>query len=175
MSYYVEIDSSTRDVDTYASPNKYTLFPDQVSTWFKSGFGTEQTVRMSSKILNVVVPYKDALLLVPRLYLDIHTQGFDDSYKIKCVDGNHRRAKFVLLLDKIQYDSADTAVWIHYKSCMNPILRFGPGYPVSIEIFTIDGETLVSVDTNPITATEQTFIHLELTPFSNTPTRVDTY
>lgn len=180
MSYYIELDSSTRNRHAYANPHKYEVEPPQVDTWSHSTFATQSTIRMSVRVENVIIPYTDALLDEPRLYMDFHSAGMDDSNKVNCIDGNHRRAKFVLVLDKIQYDSQDAGVWIHYKACgMAQILRFQRGYPLAIEIFDRDGDTIASGDeTDPaedVDPTKQTYILLSLEPYANTPTRVDTY
>ena len=180
MAYYIELDSSDRDRYAYANPHKYQLEPAQVQTWSQSGFGTSQTVRMSVKCENVIIPYVAALKDEPRLYLDVHTVNMDDPFKVGCLDGNHRRAKFVLIQDKIQNNSADTPAWIHFKACgMAQILRFRRGDPLAIEIFDRFGDTVDGNDTadpdDDIDDTKQTYILLSLEPYSNTPTRVDTY
>ncbi len=178
MAYYIELDSATRNRFAYPNPHKYQLEPAQVLTWFPSTFATSDTLRLSVRVESVVVPYTTGLSDQPRVYLDIHSTNHDDAHKVFTVDGNHRRAKFVLSHDKTQV--GNSVSWLHYKgNNMAQILRFKRGDPVAIELFTKDGAAIVSADTvdpdEDISLTKQTHILISLEPYSNNPTRVDTY
>lgn len=180
MAYYIELDSATRNRHMYANPHKYQVEPGQVKTWSQSTFGTQDTERMSVRVVNVIIPYVAALKSEPRLYLDVHSVNRDDLFKVNCMDGNHRRAKFVLIQDKIQDNSAGSPAWMHFKTGdMAQVLRIQRGGPLAIEIFDRDGTTVSGNDTadpdEAIDETKQTYILLAMEPFSNVPTRVDTY
>lgn len=180
MSYNIELDSTSRDRTAYPNPYNYELAPAQVETWFRSDVSISATERMAVKVVNVVVPYAAALLEEPRLYLDVHTRGSSDGpHKIKCVDGNHGDAKFVLIQDKIQLDSLNAATWIQYKApAMKQVMNIQLGNPFSVRIFDRTGTVITNPDSLVPTAAndmKQTFVQLELEPIAHVISRVDTY
>ena len=186
MSQYIELNSTTRDRQTYPNPHKYELLPSQVATWLNSSIiSSDRTAMMSStanvdmaiRVKNVVLPYTDALLESPRIYLDLHTVGMDTGRQILCIDGDHRRAKFVLTLDKVITDSDDASVWLQYKTDMMQVIPFGFKQPIAIEFFDITGTTLVGTDAaypTEATAAKQTFVTFELSPYQSSH-RTDVY
>lgn len=178
MAQYIELDSTHRDREVYPNPHEYELQPSQVNTWSRSGFAAEQTVRYSVKVLNVIVPYVAGLKDNRRLYLDIHSNGLDDNYKVRMIEGVNADAKFVIILDKILNDSSDNPAWIQYKCDMTQSLRINFHNTFSVRIFDKDGVSIPNGDNlypASVLDTAQTSMTIELTPLDQTQQRVDVY
>lgn len=109
------------------------------------------------------------LVSFPRIYLDFHCKMYPDTRLLNTNNGVLQDAKFVLGIDRVQFDDNATPVWIHYKSHGEQVMRYKRNEPVTIRFMTRDGTTIPFFDeddlglvTNP---NKQTLITLIVTPY----------
>lgn len=109
------------------------------------------------------------ILDFPRIYLDFHSRRYNDTRFIKTIGGILADAKFVLVLDKIQYDDVGRPIWLHFKSCGEQVMRFKRDDPMIVRFMSRDGTTIsfftesdLSIVTNP---DKQTMITINVTPY----------
>jgi hypothetical protein len=65
-----------------------------------------------------------SLVHFPRLYVDLHSNEYPDIHMINTIDGIHKDARFIAVMEKIQYGDHGQPLWIHYKSAMEQVMRF---------------------------------------------------
>lgn len=176
MTEYLAFDSKFRDREAYANPHDYEVSSSQVASWAN---GPLDNYRRYIKVVHVIVPYTEALTLVPVIYLNVQCNNLSVPYKIKQIDGYNKDAKFALILDKIQLDSDDAPTWIHYKANgMSQVMPFRRGDSIKIRLFDKDGTSLPGSDaaypTDP-TETAQTYILLESEQYREGIPAMDTY
>lgn len=105
----------------------------------------------------------------PRIYIDIHTHRYNDPRCIRTIGGILADAKFVLVMDKVQYSDDLQPLWIHYRSHGEQVMRFKRDDPLTVRFMTRDGSTIpffsetdLTVPTNPA---KQTLITINNTPY----------
>ncbi|HMP28547.1 MAG TPA: hypothetical protein PKD85_03045 [Saprospiraceae bacterium] len=113
----------------------------------------------------------DAIALVsfPRLYVNFHSKVYNDTRLIRTIGAILSDAKFVIGIDKVQFDDTGRPVWIHYKAHGEQVFRFKRDDCVVLQIMTRDGtiipfftETDLSIPTNP---QRQTLVTFNVTPY----------
>lgn len=179
MSNFVDLDSYFRDRVLYPNPCNYQVTPEQVKTWFFNA----RTVRASTqnpvmRPLNFVstvnlhvltLPYDDRLMSLPRLYVDFHSVRYNDRHLISTIDGVNPEARFICLLDRVQYDATNAPIWIHYRCFMQQTLRIDMGGLVQFTITTRDGNILdIFIDQNSDQSPDpkkQVIVTFEVTPY----------
>lgn len=109
------------------------------------------------------------LLEFPRIYLDFHSRRYNDTRFLKTIKGVLADAKFVLTIDKTQFDDSLAPKWLHYKSCGEQVMRFKRDEPVVFTVMSRDGTTIpffiesdLEVPTNP---NKQTMLTVMCTPY----------
>ncbi len=109
------------------------------------------------------------LLNFPRIYMDFHCRRYNDTRFLRTIGGVLADAKFVLHIDRTQFDDNLKPVWLHYKSSPEQVMRFKSDDVVAIRFMTRDGSTLpffdekdLSIPTNP---DMQTMVTLNCTPY----------
>lgn len=154
-----------------------------------TGLNLELAVITPADYADVIGLNNDAANLAqyPRVYVDVHSDLYKDIRRVNSISGILSDAKFVLTLDKIQYDVNLTPVWIHYKSHGEQVMRFKRNNPLHIRFFGRDGKTTIPffnepdlpVPSNPykqtiLTMTEKPYsrdalyTHHDVNPISNT-------
>lgn len=142
-------------------------------TTFTDGTGINATFAIIplADYATIMVNYTSALQLLtfPRIYLDYHCKKYNDVRLLNTIKGVLPDAKFVLGIDKIQYDDNVTPLWIHYKSHGEQVMRYKRDDPVIVRFMTRDGtvipfftESDLNIPTNPM---KQTLITLSVTPY----------
>jgi hypothetical protein len=179
MSTFIDLDSIWRDRLTYPNPAFYEVTPDQVNTWFASARSIRATPQNNNtrplefatdvSLQVLTLPYNSTLVTYPRIYLDFHSKLYNDRFLISTINGVNPEARFICVLDKIQYDSNNNPIWMHYRSTMKQTLRFKRDDSVVFAITTRDGSILpFFIDNNtdlPIDPTQQTLATFELIPY----------
>lgn len=109
------------------------------------------------------------LLNFPRIYLDFHCHRYNDPRFLRTIGGVLADAKFVLGIDKTQFDDSLTPKWIHYKSSGEQVMRFKRDDIVVFKLMTRDGTIIpffnepdLSIPTNP---DKQTMITINCIPY----------
>jgi hypothetical protein len=178
MSSFIDLDSVWRDREEYPNENDYMVTSKQTQTWFE----TSRSVRAfpanpstqplqfvtSVKIKILTLPYSEQLAALPRVYVDFHSIRYNDIHLIQAIDGKQADARFIAIIDRIQYDSNNVPLWIHYKCDMEQVMRFAQGYPVIFRLSTRDGSVLPQTDTtvpDPPNPVQQTLCTLETVPY----------
>jgi hypothetical protein len=134
MATYIDLDSLHRDRENYPNENDYTVTASQVETWFTSA----RTIRalpanpiLSIKefvttinIRDLALPYSDELAALPRIYIEFRSETYKDIRLINTIGGIHADTHFVCSPKRIQTDSNDIPIWIHYECHMEQTMRF---------------------------------------------------
>ncbi len=179
MSNYIDLDSFFRDRIDYPNENNFELTPQQVQTWFKSARAVKaypsnpslQPLEFATtvNVCTLVTPYTAQLASLPRIYLNFRSLKYDDQFLIYTIDGIHQEAKFILIIDRIQYSDINVPLWIHWKCPnMEQTMRFERSYPVLFKLTTRSGDILPQQDTiipntpNPFAQVMCTF---QVTPY----------
>jgi hypothetical protein len=109
------------------------------------------------------------LITFPRIYLDVHTHRYNDPRCIRTIGGVLADAKFILVMDKVQYTDDLQPIWLHYRSHGEQVVRFKRDDPVTLRFMTRDGTTIpffvetdLAIPTNPY---KQTMISINNTPY----------
>lgn len=109
------------------------------------------------------------LLDFPRIYLDFHSHRYNDARFLKTIKGVLADAKFVLTIDRTQFDDTLAPKWIHYKTHGEQVMRFKRDDPVIMRLMTRDGTTIpffnepdLNIPTNP---DKQTMLTVNCTPY----------
>lgn len=179
MATFIELDSGLRNREFFANPAEFTVTKEQVNGWFRKS----RTVRAypapqhfkplefatSVELRDLTTPYLAALADVPRIYVDFHSQTYNDQYLISSINGVNRDAKFVLTFDRIVNNDAGVRTWIHWINIhREQVMRFKRDEPVFFRVFTRDGITLAIVDAalpaaiNPLV---QVFASFDIRPY----------
>ncbi len=182
MANYIDLDSRYRIFTTWPNPCRYTLEGEQVGAWVRaprtvnamSGKPSQKVIdfTQSVEVRGLTLPY---LLRVvdnvsfysvdlPRIYLDVHTERFNDLGLISTIDSKINKARFVLLFDFIQNNSSNVPTWVHFKCNQNQVMRFSRNEPIVVNIMQDDGTTLIIDDADGPNASKQTWMLLEVTP-----------
>lgn len=179
MSTFLFIDSGLRDREQFKNPAEFTIKKEQISGWFRAA----RTVRAhpanapakplefatSIHIKKMITPYTDDLANLPVIFVDLHSQSYNDSYLISTLEGTNRDARFTLELHKIQNDSAGDPLWIHWKPVIDEqVTRFKRDEPVFFRVFTRNGTTLPLTDAEPPQPADpfsQVIAEFEITPY----------
>jgi hypothetical protein len=178
MATYIDLDSLHRDRENYPNENDYTVTASQVETWFTSA----RTIRalpanpiLSIKefvttinIRDLALPYSDELAALPRIYIEFRSETYKDIRLINTIGGIHADTHFVCSPKRIQTDSNDIPIWIHYECHMEQTMRFERGRPVRIQFTSRNGNVLPQQDTSPLMEADpnkQTLITFEITPY----------
>ncbi len=188
MATYIDLDSTYRDTDNYPNPANYIISARQVSTWpagprtvtaVSTPFsGRELDFVQSVKVLALSLPYANVTYTdntgaiiathtadIRRVYLDVYSMMYNDSFLIYTIDNKISKAKFVLMQAKIQYDSASNPIAVIFTTQMNQVMRFARNGPITIRMMQELGYIINIPDTFPITPSLQTWLNLELTPY----------
>lgn len=136
-----------------------------------TGIDLQVAVISTADYADIIATTEGARQLVtfPRIYLDYHCKLYNDVRLINTNNGVLQDAKFVLGIDKVQFDDNATPIWIHYKAHGEQVMRYKRNEPVVIRFMTRDGTTIpffdeddLNVVTNP---NMQTLITLNVTPY----------
>ena len=188
MSNYFAIESIRRNRDEFPNPAEFTVEASQTRGWFKSARQVRaigqnpQTMSLdfvsAIEVKQVITPFHipdpppDPPSPTPinpysYLYLDIHSPTYNDQYLINTISGANRDARFILIRDKIIYNSAGKPTWILWTSPMEQVLRFKRNDPLVFRLFTPNGITLPLIDNKPEpNESVQIMALLGVTPYS---------
>lgn len=158
MSTFIDIDSQFREFPRFRNPADFQVTAEQVETWFQfnrtvranaknpatAPLDFAQTVRLKSLIIPYVVNGGLSIdfSILPRVYVDFHSEKFPDIRLMHSIDGLQSEAKFVCSFDKYQVDDASNRVWIHYKCDMEQVMRFQRREPVNFKVMSRNGTAL---------------------------------
>lgn len=177
MSSYIDLDSTVRDFETYPNPAEYRLSPDKLIGW--SSFSrrvrsiapnpSTQPLNFATSVslLNIIVPFDEDFVTIPRLYVDFRTSStLGSSNLISQIDGRNPDAIFVCVFERIQNNSISDPIWIHYR-CLNneQVMHIKKNHEVNFRVFTSDGNTLPIVDTDPPDPFKQVYATFSLKPY----------
>ena len=188
MSNYFAIESIRRNRDEFPNPAEFTVEASQTQGWFRSARQVRalgqnpQTMSLdfvsAIEVKQVITPFHipDPPPNPPSptpsnpysyLYLDIHSPTYNDQYLINTISGANRDARFILIRDKIIYNSAGKPTWILWTSPMEQVLRFKRNDPLVFRLFTPNGITLPLIDNKPEpNESAQIMALLGVTPYS---------
>ena len=188
MSNYFAIESIRRNRDEFPNPAEFTVEASQTQGWFRSARQVRalgqnpQTMSLdfvsAIEVKQVITPFHipDPPPNPPSptpsnpysyLYLDIHSPTYNDQYLINTISGANRDARFILIRDKIIYNSAGKPTWILWTSPMEQVLRFKRNDPLVFRLFTPNGTTLPLIDNKPEpNESVQIMALLGVTPYS---------
>lgn len=198
MGSPINLDSIFRDRITYPNICDYTLTTTQVETWILfareiRAFHNNPVLRpiefvCTINLLGLTLPYPNAnifpdplkltaaleILTFPCLYIDFHSQTYDDQYLIASIDAVHKEDKFVVKIDRIQSDASGNPIWIHYKPEIgSQVMRFKRNDPVTLRIkgrngdvipFYTDSEDDLNFPANPM---KQSLVSFNVISFVN--------
>lgn len=180
MATFIDLDSIWRDRDTYPNACDYEVLPEQIKTWFRQArevraYPQNTNTRPQEFVTTVniallTLPFNEQLSILPRIYVDFHCRRYDDRYLISTIGGRQPEARFICILDRIQFDIDNiTPLWIHYKSPMEQTLRFLRDDPVVFRITDRNGTVLpffIDDDpTQPADPTQQSMVTFTITPY----------
>jgi len=190
MATYIDLDSSYRNRATYPNPADYIVEDNQVKDWIRE---PRQVTAMSNRPGNKVIEfmqtveiegftmpytaitYTDATGTVinthtadlQRIYVDIHTVRYNDLRLIQTIDDKLNKARFVLLQDKIQRDSADQPFLIQYRTHrMDQAMRFSRNEPIKFSVMQERGFVINIADNGQAPdPTKQIWVNLSIKPY----------
>jgi hypothetical protein len=178
MAQYIDLDSILRDREEYPNENDYQLSPQQVEGWFRNSRivtplpqnpNTYPLGFVSSiSIVDLALPYSALLSTMPRVYINFTSMLYRDVNLVQTISSSLPDAKFVCKYDKIQYDSLNNPIWIHYKCDMDQVMRFERRDPIQFQVLTRSGnilpqqDTTIPLDADPL---KQTLCTLSITPY----------
>jgi hypothetical protein len=131
----------------------------------------DNPVTPGSNYTTVTTAWTSALQLLdfPRIYLDFHSHRYNDTRFLKTIKGVLADAKFVLTIDRTQFDDTLAPKWLHYKTCGEQVMRFKRDDPVVFRLMSRDGTTLpfftepdLTVPSNP---DKQTMLTVNCIPY----------
>lgn len=179
MSTFIDLDSIHRDRSNYPNPSEYMVTPDQLNGFFRTARTTRSTAvnpnhsiqefSTSLRLVALTVPYSVALAAIPRLYVDLHSQSYNDRYLISSINGNNSDARFIAVFNRVQNDDGGNPVWIHFQPIVEQVTRFKRDDTIFFRVFTRDGNTLPNTDTllpNAPDPNQQIIATFEITPYS---------
>ena len=130
---------------------------------------------------------------LPRIYLDVHTERYNDKNLLNTIDNKVPSARFVLTQECIQYDASMNPMWVKFSARMDQVIRFArnesfvisimqeQGHVITIDDYTTSGGVFdpntndIAVKVDPSGGTyssvltpskdRQTYILLELVPY----------
>lgn len=159
MSNFIALDSTYRDRTLYPLPTEYTVRAQQLEGWFRSARavrphpqnpGTQPLDFVSVvEVKHLVTPWSAEIVVLPQLFLDIHSQGINDQYLVNMINGRNRDTRFVLVQDKTLVDQNGDPMWIVWKAHMQQTMRFKRDDELVFRLFTESGVTLQIVDLLP--------------------------
>lgn len=178
MSSFIDVDSYWRDRATYQNPAEFDITAKQINGWVSRS----RTVRAnpqnpnnqpyefatSIEIINLTIPYTTDTAVLPRVYIDMHSELYKDIYLINIADRVNKDARFICTFDKIQNDNMGNPTWIHYKCGMEQVCRFGRDSPIKFRVFDRNGVTLPLTDDlppNPPNDLAQITTTFKITPY----------
>jgi hypothetical protein len=178
MSTHLHLDSGGRDVQVYPNPANFIITAKQLDSWFPQG----RTVRAypqeipskqpefvtSLKLLGMAIPYSTSLINQPFVYVNLHTQRYNDKALIATIGNAHGNSTFVCEYDKIQNNSSGDPAFIHYKCAMTQVMRWNRNDPTVFQIELNDGSILIITDSTPPTPpalANQIQVTFEITPY----------
>ena len=111
----------------------------------------------------------EALVTFPRLYVNFHSNYYNDTRLLNTIGGVLADAKFVIGIDKVQFDNTARPIWIHYKAQGEQVFRFKRNDTVHLQFMTRDGSIVnffdepdLAVPTDP---SRQSLVTFGLTPY----------
>lgn len=170
MATYIDLNSYYRDRDTYPNPANYVVESNDVKDWIREARQVNansnrpgnkviefmQTVEINGFTLPyTAITYVDGTgttinthtASLQRIYLDVHSLQFNDLRMIQTIGDRLNNARFVLVQDKIQYDSANQPYLIQYKTVhMNQAMRFSRNGPLKFVVMQELGYTINIAD-----------------------------
>ena len=189
MATFIDLDSSYRNFVDYPNPADYVVEDRQVKDWLRE---PRQVTAFSNKPSNKVIEFMQTVEVVGftlpytaitytnsvgtivnthtadlrRIYLDVHTLQYNDLRMIQSIDGKLNKARFVLIQDKIQLNSAGNPFLIQYKTRMNQSMRFPRNEPLKFTVMQENGHIIVIPDPG-ITPdpTKQVWTNLVIKPY----------
>lgn len=179
MARYIDLNSEFRDREVYPNENDYKTVPVQTRAWRSvpdnarplshDPLTRTREFKMSVSVVELTLPYSDAVNNMARIYVNIDNVSNPSSYMIDTMTPATSNSKFICTFDRYQDDNLGNHQWIHYKCNMKQIFRFRVGEPVSITIADTNGTVLTQQDTNSPTApdsTKQTFCTIRVSDFT---------
>jgi hypothetical protein len=177
MSNFIHLDSTYRDRQQYPNPASFRVNSKDLGGWASQA----RTVRAlpanvpaplefatSVRPLELTIPYNQAFIALPYLYVDFHTKTYDDQNLTYSINQTLRETRFVFTTPSIQYDGLGVPIWIRWFCSMEQVMRFKRNDDVIFKV-TSDGSTpLTNLDTlipNPIDLTKQIKCTWCITPY----------
>lgn len=144
MSSFLHLDSGFRNVQQFPSPAEYVVTADQVKSWFAQARSVRAYPQeipkkqyefvTSLKLLHLVLPYTDELISAPIIYIDLHSQKYQDKNLVTTISSVFPTITFVAEYDKTQPNIAGDPAWIHYKCNMTQVMRWARNNPILFKI-----------------------------------------
>lgn len=190
MATYIDLDSSYRDTVNYPNACNYIVSVDQVRSWSKEPRqiaaqnprirAVEFTQSVECKYL--ILPYTDITYrdnitgltvtthtaALSRLYLDVHSQRYNDTGLINIIDNKIPRARFVLTFESLQFDHNNIPRFVRFVCRMDQVMRFSRNDSLIVNMMQEEGYAIIITDPalpGGITKELQTWILLEITPY----------
>lgn len=181
MATFIDLYSGSRDSNTFPSPANYIVRDESIRSWTrirtvsnapKNPINKPTSFLFSVNLKSMVLPYNlvggTVLSDVPRIYVNIATEGYHQSNLIDTIGQKQSDSKFICEISSIQTDSFGNPKWIRYHSLFEQVMLFDIRKPLIVRMFLPDGTDIVIPDAVfpvPPIADNQTFITLEVTPY----------
>lgn len=178
MSNYIDLDSIRRDREAYPNPAFFCVTADQLVGWsaaartvkaiHKDPRSRPEEFATSLKLHFLTIPYSDEFAELPRVYVDIHTEQYNDKWLISSIGGANSDARFIAHFDRVQNDADGNGLWIHFKCGMPQVTRFNRRQSLVFRVFSRDGNTLPITDDlppNPPNPIKQVLATFEIEPY----------
>lgn len=177
MASFIDLDSLWRDRYTYPNPCDYEVTPGQLTTWIRAAREIKSTPNNTNtrplefstevQVVSLTLPYTPDLVLLPRIYLDVHSRVYPDRYLVSTIDNKVPEARFILIQNRVQFSDALVPLYVHYFCAMVQTVRFRRDDPLVIRITSRDGTPLpffIDPLTGPADPAQQSLITLQLLP-----------
>jgi hypothetical protein len=190
MATYIDLDSTYRNFTSYPNPADYVVEDSQVRDWIREPRQVNAlSNRPGNKVLEFMqtveiegftlpytaITYVDSLGAtiathtadLQRIYVNVHTVRFNDLRMIQTIDDKLNKARFVLVQDKVQLNSANNPFLIQYKTHrMNQAMRFSRNESIKFSVMQENGFTIIIPDTGETPdPTKQVWVNLAIKPY----------
>lgn len=193
MATYIDIDSRYRNWRKYTNPAYFVIEADQVCSWNRAPRQVRANptrpgnraieFAQSVQLKSLIIPFVDAGYYVndtivnthtasfQRLYVDVHTERYDDKQLINTIGNKIPKARFVCTQEGSQLNNLNIPKWIKFSSRMDQVMRFARNEAIVFEVMQEDGHRIWLTDapqdtppTEPLPS-NQVWALLEVTPY----------
>ena len=96
----------------------------------------------SEVIIGESLPITVHTSALQRIYLDIHSDRYNDRHLLNTIGNKVPKARFVLTQECVQYDASMNPLWVKFSSRMDQVIRFARNEALVVNIMQEQGYTI---------------------------------